>query len=117
MTKLSLTGYEKKLQDSQVAWIRKRFGNKAAQLANYGWASDGEGKNFSLTTKVYGKGILYSSYDDDKIDHDFDDSYFKESEEEKLTKSITKVPSLKEKIKTSYGGVPSTKDLLKGVMD
>jgi hypothetical protein len=58
-----LTRWESVLQfatDEQYAWIRENCGEEAANLANYGWATDGteEPLLVGVATKVYGHGIL-----------------------------------------------------------
>jgi len=93
MTKLMLFDkYEKALQSSQVNWITKKFGSKAASNANYGWVSEGKGQALALTTKIYGHGTLDSSYEDGKIVHDY---------EAFENETATKPNKLKSQIKSS----------------
>ena len=74
MSKLNLSSdkYANKLQNSQITWITRRFGSKYARGANYGWVHNGSGIDTEITTKIYGKGILNSSYEDGKIYHEFE---------------------------------------------
>jgi hypothetical protein len=46
--------------DGQFTWIRERYGDEAAECANYGWGTDGTDEPLVLyvATKVYGHGIL-----------------------------------------------------------
>ncbi len=60
---------EDKIYDAQEAYILEKFGKQAAVDANYGWGADYD----SISTKVYGHGVL-TSYIEDSIDsvvHDF----------------------------------------------
>jgi len=66
--------YELRIQDSQHKWIKEEFNKKTADNANYGWSIDGSGKNASIGTKIYGKGVLTSYYRKGVIEHDFSDN-------------------------------------------
>jgi hypothetical protein len=43
----------------QERWIEERFGEDAADGANYGWGSD----ECEVATKVYGHGVLVTKVD------------------------------------------------------
>jgi hypothetical protein len=60
--------WEDAVYASQQAYIRKRFGKKAADHANYGWGVD----EYMVSTKVYGHGVLTSEYRRGKVYHDFE---------------------------------------------
>jgi nicotinamide riboside kinase len=57
-----------KIVASQEKYIKKTFGAKAAQNANYAWSIDGD----VVSTKVYGKGVLISQLTNTGVDHDFE---------------------------------------------
>lgn len=52
---------EDRVYAAQEAWIRARCGKKAAEIANYGWYVD----EYTVSTKIYGHGILMSCGVDD----------------------------------------------------
>lgn len=51
---------EKRIYQVQETLIRKRFGKKAADKANYGWGVDGTEDSVDVCTKIYGHGTLTS---------------------------------------------------------
>lgn len=51
----------------QRRWIRRTFGLKAAQSANYGWFVDDD----TVMTKIYGHGVLKTWIDDGVMMHDY----------------------------------------------
>ena len=63
---------EFKLYDEQAEWIKKNCGKKAANMANYGWGVSGDGYDVSISTKVYGHGILTSQFKKKKPIHEFE---------------------------------------------
>jgi hypothetical protein len=46
------------LYDAQEKYIRERFGDEAAEKANYGWGVDETGSDPEVQTKVYRRGVL-----------------------------------------------------------
>jgi hypothetical protein len=50
------------LYESQFKWLAERYGETAANNANYGWVAEtnDESPFVGVATKVYGIGILYS---------------------------------------------------------
>ena len=54
--------------EAQQDFITKRFGDEAFRDANYGWAIDGN----TVTTKVYGHGILTSWMEPFGVVHQFE---------------------------------------------
>ena len=62
---------EEQIYDAQEKEIRKYCGKKAAKMANYGWGVDDLGKNLTVSTKVYGFGILTSYFSKKEIIHDW----------------------------------------------
>lgn len=52
---------EEVIWDSQEQFIRTHFGHAAAEHANYGWFMDDVAR--VACTKVYGYGVLSTSYD------------------------------------------------------
>lgn len=60
--------------DEQTKYIKKNFGKRAADRANYGWGIGGDQHHTSVATKVYGHGVLQTDVDHKtrKIDHDFE---------------------------------------------
>lgn len=51
---------EDRIYQVQVELIRKRFGKKVADKANYGWGVDGNKDYVDVCTKIYGHGTLTS---------------------------------------------------------
>ena len=64
---------EARVYNEQYDWIRKKFGKRAAEVANYGWGVTGDEDYVSVATKVYGHGVLESNVrlGADEIDHSF----------------------------------------------
>ena len=56
---MSIEGKEDLIYDSQIEWIEEEFGKD--QEYNLGWGVGIHG----CATKIYGKGILDSTYDPD----------------------------------------------------
>jgi hypothetical protein len=52
---------EEAIYDAQHQWIMDHFGREAARTANYGWFVD----DYSVSTKIYGQGVLMSCSPDD----------------------------------------------------
>jgi len=53
---------EDRIYSEQVDLITKSCGERAADMANYGWGVDVTDNAISVATKVYGHGILVSEY-------------------------------------------------------
>ena len=51
---------EDAIYDSQMAYIRAKFGDEAERNANYGWGVVCSGNHIDVATKVYGHGVLRS---------------------------------------------------------
>jgi len=51
---------EKQIYQRQRAFIKKTFGEKAVESANYGWYVD----DVAVTTKVYGYGVIETAFED-----------------------------------------------------
>ena len=64
--------HARRIVADQERYIRARFGDEAADVANYGWFGD-DGLGY-VETKVYGYGVLSSTVsviDDTTIRHEF----------------------------------------------
>ena len=70
-----MNAIEDKIYAAQERWIRKRFGDDAADNANYGWGVDvvDEHHYVLVATKIYGHGVLHSEAAglSDRVSHDF----------------------------------------------
>jgi hypothetical protein len=62
---------ENKIIDEQYKLIKEKYGEKAADAANYGWGVDCMRDAISVSTKVYGKGVLMSNGDKSGITHEW----------------------------------------------
>lgn len=60
------------LYGAQSSWIRRHYGEEAAENANYGWGVSGAGKGAVVETKVYGQGVLISHMEGRRIVHEFE---------------------------------------------
>ena len=61
MRKTALEMVEDRICREQYAWIHSECGAEAAEKANYGWGVDAYGPEISVSTKVYGHGVLTSN--------------------------------------------------------
>lgn len=52
---------EAKAYDEQTARIRRRYGKRSADGANYGWGVSSTDTYLSVCTKVYGAGMVLTS--------------------------------------------------------
>lgn len=75
MAKLTMRKLENQIYIEQQAYIKKAFGKKACDHANYGWGVSGDKDYLSVATKVYGHGVLTSegSLPSGDIDHSFEE--------------------------------------------
>ena len=68
---------EPRIYDQQHDYIKKNYGQKAADDANYGWSAESDEKDVNVSTKVYGKNprviSSYARYPNKKADHSDDD--------------------------------------------
>lgn len=64
---------DEKAYDEQYELIRKQYGKKKAEMANYGWGVAGDDTYASIATKVYGVGVLQSTveYATKRITHEW----------------------------------------------
>jgi hypothetical protein len=51
---------EAALYELQYEYVKKEFGQEAADMANFGWgvSFDTDNRRWSIATKVYGKGVV-----------------------------------------------------------
>jgi hypothetical protein len=56
---------------ANVKEVERKYGKKRADMANYGWFTDGNGKDTKISTKVYGNPcmIVVSWWDGKKVVH------------------------------------------------
>lgn len=70
-----LATLECRVFEEQEKYIREKFGDDAADNANYGWGVDVFDKGVSVSTKIYRHGVLTSKANigDSGIQHEFED--------------------------------------------
>ncbi|MCJ7760836.1 hypothetical protein MUP59_06820 [Candidatus Bathyarchaeota archaeon] len=79
---------ELRIYIEQEKYIKEHFSEHAAEVANYGWGVDEMKDGISVSTKVYGHGILCSvaHLGDKEITHSFEDFDDENSTYGQLTK-------------------------------
>jgi hypothetical protein len=63
---------EERIYRAQYRWIKKNYGQRPANDANYGWGvSSSDDGSPDVATKVYGHGVLRTWIESGRIKHDF----------------------------------------------
>ena len=65
--------FEEMIYNQQFELIKREFGDEASANANYGWGVDETEDTISISTKVYGHGVVTSvgNYNTGEITHDY----------------------------------------------
>ena len=76
--KQTIEQLEQQVIHAQEAYIKERFGQEAADCANYGWGVDCDALGVSVCTKIYSFGTLQTNAvrgdAPEDFEHEFEES-------------------------------------------